>query len=177
MASVRGGSAMPTRPSSRSSRSVAPSAIASTRSPRCASCAAASVAPSEPLAHLGSSASIAPLTYHRPSARRIAICLVAGSNGMTSMRGLVRSMAERRIPRSAAAIRIASSVVSPMPPSPSAASSASQHAAAASSSFAWSVPHSSRTRIEPVVSVPVLSVQITVAQPSVSTAGSLRTST
>ena len=38
-------------------------------------------------------------------------------------------------------------------------------------------PHSSRTVITPVVSVPVLSVQMTVAQPSVSTAGSRRTST
>ena len=40
-----------------------------------------------------------------------------------------------------------------------------------------SAPHSSRTVITPVVSVPVLSVQMTVALPSVSTAGSRRMST
>jgi hypothetical protein len=60
------------------------------------------------------------------------------------------------------------------PPTPS---WASQHAAAAVSKACSSGPHSSRTTITPVVNVPVLSLQITVALPSVSTAGSLRINT
>ena len=52
--------------------------------------------------------------------------------------------------------------------------SASQQAAAAPRRLTWSAPQSSRTVITPVVRVPVLSVQMTVALPRVSTAGSFR---
>ena len=81
------------------------------------------------------------------------------------------------MPCSAAATKIAISVGSPVPSRSLASSSASLQAAAASSKRFGSGPHSSRTTILPTVSVPVLSVQIVVAEPSVSTAVRRRTST
>ncbi len=78
------------------------------------------------------------------------------------------------MPRLRAFSRIATSVGSPT--APLSVSSASQQLAPASTT-ARSSPHTSRTLITPFVSVPVLSVQMTVALPSASTDGSLRTST
>ncbi len=139
---------------------------------------AASVAPDVPSIERSTMISTAPLTYRIPSWRRMDILFLSESKGVTAMRGFDASICSRRIPRSAAARedgqlrRI------------SAAAAARRGRAGRRNRRPprRSAPpdRDPRARARPsrrVVSVPVLSVQMTVAQPSVSTAGSLRTST
>src|SRR5438067_9460341 len=185
----RAGSCMPTRPSRRSSRSGSSgtsarsaAATARTRYPRRAIASARASTSVWPIK--GSTASGAPLQTTRtpPSGRRctVVIRLRALSNGTSERRGS-RAAGSRPCARAAAssAVSVGSpSATSPVP-SPEGRSTASLHSAAAASTsvpVAPSTAHTSRTAIRPSVSVPVLSVAMTVTDPSVSTAGSRRTS-
>ena len=127
--------------------------------------------------HSGSSTSGAPLVYcttELPSACRVLIIFRSLSNGASATRGYCARSALGDRPCATAQRTSAASVGSPVTVSVSGSCTASTHRAMAVASRCSSLPAHSVTVMRFCVSVPVLSEQMTCAQPSVSTAVSRR---
>ena len=144
---------------------------------RCASVMGTACPSIQMRSHSGSSTSGAPLVYctmRPPSECRVLIILRALSNGASATRGSCARSALGDSPCVTAQRTSAASVGSPVTVSVSGSCTASAHSAMAVASRRSSLPADAVTVMRFCVSVPVLSVQMICAQPSVSTAVSRR---